>query len=191
MKLTEKRDMPTVYEPAEDSRLLASAAADRITDERVLEVGVGSGYVAQRIAAETAADVVGCDINPEACANARAEGIEVVRSNLTDPFVANSFDVVVFNPPYLPTPPEQEWDDPLEYALSGGEDGRRVIRPFLADLGRILRSDGRGFMLISSLTNVNAVSALAEDAGLDLAEILDESFPYERLIVCEITHANR
>ncbi len=191
MKLTEQRDMPTVYEPAEDSRLLASAAVERIADERVLEVGVGSGYVARRISSETDADVVGCDINPEACEKARRGGIEVVRSNLVDPFTANSFDVVVFNPPYLPTPPEKEWDDPLEDALSGGEDGRRVIRPFLADLGRVLRTDGRGFMLVSSLTDIDAVRSLAERAELDIEELADESFPYERLIVCGITHANR
>ena len=191
MKLTEQRDMPTVYEPAEDSRLLASAAVERITDERVLEVGVGSGYVARRIKSETDADVVGCDINPAACEKAWEGGIGVVRSNLLDPFTANSFDVVVFNPPYLPTPPENEWDDPLEHALSGGEDGRRVIRPFLADLGRVLREGGRGFMLISSLTDIDAVRSLAERAGLAVEELADESFPYERLIVCEITHTNR
>lgn len=191
MKLADRRGMVTIYEAAEDSRLLATASTERITDERVLEVGVGSGYVISRIATETDADVVGSDINPEACRKTRASGIEVVRGNLLEPFVADSFDVVVFNPPYLPTPPEQEWDDPLEYALSGGEDGRRVIRPFLVDLGRVLRSDGRAFVLVSSLTDIDAVMELAENAGLIASEIESESFPYERLVVLKITHANK
>lgn len=191
MRLADKRGMTTVYEAAEDSRLLAAASMERITDERVLEVGVGSGYVLSRIGTETDADVVGSDINPEACRKTRTNGIEVVRGNLLEPFVADSFDVVVFNPPYLPTPPEQEWDDPLEYALSGGEDGRRVIRPFLADLGRVLRSDGRAFVLVSSLTDIDAVTELAENADLIAGEIESESFPYERLVVLEITHANK
>lgn len=189
MTLADRREMPTVYEPAEDSRLLADTAVDHIDDgERVLEVGVGSGYVAVRVAEETDVRVVGCDINPEACRRAYREGIEAVRSNLTDPFRADSFDVVLFNPPYLPTPPEEEWDDPLEHALSGGEDGRRLIRPFLADVGRVLRSGGRCYLLVSTLTDIGAVTELAADAGLSVREIADESFPFERLVVLEITH---
>ena len=189
MTLEDRREMPTVYQAAEDSRLLAETVVDRIgDDERVLEVGVGSGYVAGRVAEETGARVVGCDVNPEACEMARDEGVEAVRSNLADPFAADSFDAVLFNPPYLPTPPEEEWDDPLEHALSGGEDGRRVVRPFLADVGRVLRPDGRVYLLISSLTDVDAVSELAADAGLAAREAAEESFPFERLVVLEITH---
>jgi release factor glutamine methyltransferase len=190
MKLAEHRDVPTIYEPAEDSRLLAETAIDHVDGGRVLEVGVGSGYVAERVAAETDASVLGCDISPEACSRARSEGIETVRSDLTRPFRADSFDVVLFNPPYLPTPPEAEWDDPLEYALSGGPDGRRVVRPFLADVGRVLKPGGRTYLLVSSLTDIEAVSELAADAGLTAREVAGERFPFERLVVLEITHGN-
>lgn len=190
MKLTEQRDVPTVYEAAEDSHLLAETVIERIEGGSVLEVGVGSGYVAGGVAAETDATVVGSDLNPDACSRARAEGIETVRANLTDPFEADSFDVVLFNPPYLPTPPEAEWDDPLEHALSGGPDGRRVIRPFLADVGRILRPAGRVYLLVSSLTDIDAVADLAAADGLTAREIASEAFSFERLVVLEITHRN-
>lgn len=190
MTLEDRREMPTVYEPAEDSRLLADTAVERVDGGVALEVGVGSGYVAAQVASATETRVVGCDINPEACVRAREAGIETVRSNLTDPFAADSFDVVLFNPPYLPTPPEEEWDDPLERALSGGEDGRRVIRPFLDDLGRVLRPAGRCLLLVSSLTDIDAVVKLAADAGFESREVAEESFPFERLVVLEITHAN-
>ncbi len=190
MKLADRRNIPTVYEPAEDSRLLAETAIDRIDGGRVLEVGVGSGYVGKRVGAETNAWVVGTDITPSACARAKAEGIETVRADLTRPFSGESFFAVLFNPPYLPTPPETEWDDPLKYALSGGPDGRRVIRPFLEDVGRVLRSDGRVYLLISSLTGIEAVCELADEAGLIAREIATESFPFERLVVLEITHRN-
>lgn len=191
MTLEKRREMPTVYQAAEDSHLLAETVRNRVdADERILEVGVGSGYVARRISETTGARVVGCDINPDACKAAREDGIETVRANLTDPFRTDSFDVVCFNPPYLPTPPEQEWDDPLEHALSGGEDGRRLIRPFLADVGRILRADGRVFLLVSSLTDIDAVDGLATEAGLTAREVAEESFPFERLVVLEITHRN-
>lgn len=191
MTLPERREMPTVYRPAEDSRLLADAAVEHVgTDDRVLEVGVGSGYVARRVAVETGACVVGSDVNPAACRTAHEAGVETVRADLLEPFAADSVDVVLCNPPYLPTPPELEWDDPLEHALSGGPDGRRLVRPLLADLGRVLRPAGRGYLLVSTLTDLDAVASLAADAGLDAREVADESVPFERLVVLEITQDN-
>ena len=191
MTLSDRREMPAVYEPAEDSRLLAEAVEAVVgADELVLEVGVGSGFVAARVHEAAGARVVGTDINPAACAAARAEGVESVRADLMDPIAPASVDVVLCNPPYLPTPPEREWDDPLEAALSGGEDGRRVVGPFLRDVGRVLRADGRAYLLVSSLTGLEAVADVAARAGLRTREVAEESFPFERLVVLEITTDN-
>ena len=191
MTLSDRREMPTVYEPAEDSRLLAETAATEVdAGEFVLEVGVGSGYVAATIRDEAGARVVGSDLNPHACEAARDAGVETVRANLLDPFADGTFDVVLFNPPYLPTPPDLAWDDPLEHALSGGEDGRRLVRPFLRDVGRVLRPTGRAYLLVSSLTGLDAVERLARAADLATRELADESFPFERLVVLEITRDN-
>jgi len=107
-----------------------------------------------------------------------------------DPIAANSVDVVLCNPPYLPTQPDEEWDDALEFALSGGEDGRSVVRPFLADVGRVLRPDGRAYLLVSSLTDIDAVRACARAQHLDSREVAERKVPFERLVVLEITHAN-
>lgn len=187
MTLSDRREMPTVYEAAEDSRLLAEAAAEAVGEgESVLEVGVGSGHVAEYVGEETGARVVGSDINPEACRQAYDRDIPAVRGNLTDPFADGVFDWVLFNPPYLPTPPEQEWDDPLEHALSGGEDGRRVIRPFIADVARVLAPGGRVLLLVSSLTDIDAVTDLAAEAGFTASEVAEEAFPFERLVVLEL-----
>jgi release factor glutamine methyltransferase len=191
MTPADRREMPAVYEPAEDSRLLAETVEGRIdADALVLEVGVGSGYVAARIGSRTGARVIGTDLNPAACASARAEGVEAVRADLLEPVRAGSADVVCCNPPYLPTPPERAWDDPLEHALSGGEDGRRVVRPFLRDVGRVLRPGGRAYLLVSSLTGLEAVADIAAGAGLRTRGIAEESFPFERLVVLEITRDN-
>ena len=180
-----------VYQPAEDSRLLAETAAGELDDlppdARVVDVGTGSGYVAAEVGEATGVDVLGVDISPLAVREAREHGVPVVRSNLLDG-LAGPFDAVLFNPPYLPTNPDAEWDDWMEYALSGGPDGRRAVDPFLDDLPRVLAPNGRAFLLVSSLTDVEAVTARAAENDLAARELADESFPFERLVVLELRH---
>ena len=202
MDLAARRGLETdVYQPAEDSQLLAQTAGDRLdkleqrlerygdapSDRlRVLEVGTGSGYVADQIATETEARVVAADLNPHAVKQARERGLEAVRADLVSPFSDGSFDAVVFNPPYLPTEPDHEWDDWMERALSGGEDGRAVIDPFLERVARVLAPGGIVLLLVSSLTGVDAVVETAGEAGFSVAAVADESFPFETLTILEL-----
>jgi release factor glutamine methyltransferase len=184
--LADQRDVPSVYQPAEDSRLLAETAVEFVDEGLVCDVGVGSGYVARRLADETAASVIGTDRSRPACEQARDAGVSAVQANLVAPLPADVFDAVVFNPPYLPTPPEREWGDPLEWALSGGEDGRAVIEPFLDDVGRTLDPDGQVLLLVSTLTDVDAVRDTAAEAGLVGESVAEESHPFERLVVLRL-----
>jgi release factor glutamine methyltransferase len=180
-----------VYQPAEDSGLLADAAREAVEpDHRVLDVGTGSGYVAARVG-QTGARVIGSDLNPHACRQARANGIEAVRTDLTDGFFENSFDVVVFNPPYLPTTAVQDQDDWLEHALSGGETGRNVIDPFIDSLARVLRPEGFALVLLSSLTGIEEVTTRACEAGFEIEEVVSESHFFECLVVLELSHTDR
>ncbi|WP_434521427.1 HemK2/MTQ2 family protein methyltransferase [Halorubrum sp. AS12] len=175
-------DDVAVYQPAEDSGLLAEAAVAE-AHGRVLEVGTGSGWVAQQIAEERDLDVVGSDLNPHAARQARERGVEAVVADLLSPFRADAFDAVCFNPPYLPTDPDNEWDDWMEHALSGGESGRELIEPFLADVGRVLAPDGVVLLLVSSLTGYDEVLELVEDVGFAAEPVVEESFPFETLTV--------
>lgn len=176
-----------VYQPAEDSALLASAAIDDVSSPQcVLDVGTGSGWVAEQVAGATEAHLVGSDLNPHACRQARKRGVETVRANLLTPFAADRFDVVLFNPPYLPTDPDNEWDDWMEHALSGGTDGRRLIVPFLDDVDRVLTADGVVYLLVSSLTGYEVVVDLAAEAGFETTEVAQESYPFEVLSVLRL-----
>jgi len=181
--LEKRRALDDVYQPAEDTRLLADAVTDHVeSGEQVLEVGTGSGFVAG-MAAGLGAEVIAADVNPHACRKARDHGLAVVRADLVSPFAADSFDWVVFNPPYLPTPPELDRDDWQGKALSGGDDGRRVVDPFLASVGRVLAPGGHVLLLLSSLTGIEEVLAFAADHGLAGEEVESEKHPFERLVV--------
>ncbi len=186
--LAERRGVETdVYQPAEDSRLLADAAVREIdADALVLEVGSGSGYVAERVAEEAGARVVGVDVNPYAARQTRDRGVEAVRGDLVEPFRDAVFDVVLSNPPYLPTDPDEERDDWVEVALSGGETGRAVIDPLLDSVGRVLAPGGTVFLLVSSLSGVDEVVERAAENGFSAVALSDDSFPFETLTVLKL-----
>jgi len=185
--LADQRDVETVYQPAEDSKLLADNAVEyAASGDWALDLGTGSGYIAHRLGEETGVSVIGSDINPDACKQARAAGVPAVRADQITPFRDDVFDVVAFNPPYLPTDPDREWDDWMGEALSGGENGREVIEPFLDDLRRVLAPDGDAFLLISSLTGIDAVREYARRSGLTTLELASEDHPYEKLVVLHL-----
>lgn len=186
--LAERRGTETeVYEAAEDSHLLARAAVTRAdAGDLVLDVGTGSGYVAVTVAETTGARVVGSDLNPHACRRAQEAGVEAVRADLVAPFQGSRFDLVTFNPPYLPTPEAEERDDWMERALSGGESGREVIEPFLDTVRRVLAPGGRMLLLVSSLTGIDAVRERARANGMTTRVVEEESFPFERLVVLSL-----
>ena len=178
-------DPAQVYLPAEDTNLLLKAAQDEIRPgDRVLEVGTGNGGIA--IALGPAASLcIATDINPHAAAHALAQGVDVVRTDLYAG-LRGPFDLVIFNPPYLPTQPEERLDDWLEYALDGGQDGRSVIRRFAADVRRVLAPSGRVLLLISSLTGLQEVSGIFSLQGFFVAIVHQERVEDEILYVLKI-----
>jgi release factor glutamine methyltransferase len=172
---------PEVYAPAEDTWLLLRAAGKECHDgERVLEIGCGSGIISASLSGR--ASVLATDINPHAVRAARDRGIEVVRTDLAAG-ICGRFDLILFNPPYLPTMPEERLDDWLEYALDGGPDGRRVISRFLSGAGRLLAPGGRVLLLVSSLTGISEVCMLIREAGFSPERIREETVEGELLTV--------
>lgn len=166
-------DASQVYMPAEDTFLLAAAAAAvvRPTD-RVIEIGTGSGYVAAAVQ-KMAPMTIGVDINPHAVLYAHeVNGVDAVRSDLFAA-VSGTFDLILFNAPYLPTLPEERVDDWLEYALSGGESGREVIERFLPQAVLHLADEGKILLLISSLTGLDEVKEMCRALGCS-AEVAAE-----------------
>jgi release factor glutamine methyltransferase len=175
---------PQVYPPEADSYLLLAAAEREVRPgERVLEVGTGSGLIAAALS--RTAVVVGVEINPHAAAATRDLGVEVVRSDLFAG-ICGTFDLVLFNPPYLPTGAGERIGDWLEYALDGGATGREVIDRFLAGLPAVLAPFGRALLLVSSLTGIDEVRAACTRQGLLAFVVAEERVEDETLSVLRI-----
>jgi len=149
-----------VYEPAEDSFLFAEHLL-REKGERVLDVGTGCGILAI-VAGANAVRIVGVDINPYAlrCTreNAKLNGLiekfSLVQGDLLRPLKRKAtFDLILFNAPYLPVPitDSESW---LERAWAGGKTGRQTIDRFIRQSPNYLASEGRILLLQSSLSDV-------------------------------------
>lgn len=157
---------PQVYEPAEDTFLLAENLAVE-KNSTALDVGTGTGLIALQMARK-ARYVLGVDINPIAVElareNARMNGIRNVEFRLSDLFenVSGKFDVVTFNAPYLPGEPEE----PIDLALVGGETGREVLDRFIDEVQDYLKPGGIVQIVQSSITGVEETLERLEKAGL-------------------------
>jgi len=177
-------DSGQVYSPEADTFLLLNAAQAEVKPgDRVLEVGTGSGCIAAELVRRC--KIVATDINPHAACCARDRGVDVVRGDLFSG-IRSTFDLILFNPPYLPTQPDERIDDWLEFALDGGTSGRVVIERFAADVDRVLAAGGRILLLISSLTGFDEVSVLFVRNGFSVEPVKQQTVEDEELYVLRI-----
>jgi len=175
-----------VYDPGEDSYLLLEAALREVRHgDRVLEVGAGSGVISLFVK-DIAASVVATDISPIACRNARLNGVQVVRADLHSG-VCGPFDLILFNPPYLPTVPEEQLGSWLNRAFDGGLTGRREIERFVKGFGRVLAPGGRVLTVISSITGIDESEALFKEKGFGMEIVATEKVPFEKLVVLKFS----
>jgi release factor glutamine methyltransferase len=178
-------DTNQVYAPAEDSWLLAKAAERVIQPgDQVLEIGVGSGYVSGRFTQSHL--VVGTDINPHAAYMASCCGIDVIVGDLFFG-LCHRFDLILFNPPYLPTNPDERIDDWLEYALDGGPNGCKTIEQFFAHAADYLAPGGRMLVLFSSLIDSKLIDKVLCTYGWKWIVVAEEIIEGERLYVLSCT----
>jgi release factor glutamine methyltransferase len=171
-----------VYEPAEDSELLAEVLEQNISPRMsVLDMGSGCGLLGI-IAAAAGCDVCAVDINPKAVeiakCNALLNNVEM-KCIVSDLFekVPDKFDIIVFNPPYLP-----DKDDVLgsEMWSNNGTIGR-----FIRQAKEHLNPGGMILLLTSSLTPTSAVVEEFGKIGLDATIMARRKVPWETLsVVC-------
>jgi len=179
-----------VYEPAEDSFLLAENF-DVNEGEVVLDVGTGCGIMAI-LAAKKVKKVVATDINPHAVnytrTNARHNGVlakmDIRQGSLFEPIKkGEKFDAIIFNAPYLPTSGDEEKKNWMYKAWAGGRSGRDIIDPFVSEAPKYLKKKGRVFLVQSSLSDVDKTVRRFKEGGLDAKIVAEKKFSFETIVV--------
>ncbi|MFE5677046.1 HemK2/MTQ2 family protein methyltransferase [Streptomyces erythrochromogenes] len=149
---------PGVYRPQADTGLLARALAHEGigpgTD--VMDIGTGSGALAL-LAASRGARVTAVDVSRRAVAAARLNGtrlglpLRVLHGDFTAVGRGRRFDIVLANPPYVPSPRARLPGRGPGRAWEGGEAGREVIDRICARAAALLRPGGVLLMVHSAL----------------------------------------
>lgn len=157
---------------------------------RVIDLCTGSGCIACALATEHPnMEVLALDIAPEALAlaqrNVEAQGVadrvsvresDLLAAVAADPENKGSFDVIVSNPPYIPSKVVDTLDAEVNdyeprLALDGGADGLELFRRFIGDAYDLLKPGG-----------VLAVELFEESLDQACAIALDHGFSEARIV---------
>ena len=195
-------DIPSrVYIPSEDTDLLLNVLEEEIikrnkTFKKAIEIGTGNAFLSLEIY-DNVNQLYSTDINPiviDYLLNVKdkynLEKMKVVYSNLFDSIDDNEkFDLIVFNPPYVPTEDLEKEDDSIngyDLAVNGGKDGREIIDSFLEKLPNHLEREGVCYLLVSSLNNPVEIIENLKLKKLNVEIIGSQKLFFEELFVLRI-----
>lgn len=199
---------PEVYEPCDDSFALVDALlADRANllqhhPALCLEIGCGSGYVITSLALMLRNEANGVeyfatDINPHAVEVTSetliSHGVhaEVINTDIASGLemrLAGLVDVMVVNPPYVPTPEDEVGRGGIVAAWAGGENGRSVIDKILPVADSLLSGKGWLYMVTLMSNNPSQLCALMRRKGYASKIIVQRSTEEESLHVIKFWH---
>lgn len=181
---------PATLVPRPDTETVVEVALAAFPDRApfsALDIGVGSGAILLAILAERpAAKGLGTDVSEDALAVARDNAANLglagraafLRTSWADGLADESFDLVVSNPPYIPSDeietlePEVRAHEP-RLALDGGPDGLNAYRVLAPEILRLLRPGGV-FAVEIGWDQSDPVEALFRHAGaIDVRTVRD------------------
>jgi len=181
--------------PRTDTELLAEKAIELLRlrkdreNVRVLDLCCGSGCIGTAICAHVPGlRVTMGDISPEALKVAKLNlGINNVARTVncleldalsSPPRVMGRFDLIVSNPPYIPTADIDTLDDSVKnyeprLALDGGRDGLDFYKSIIGSWKNVLKN--RGVMMLEcGIGQAESVMAMMKSAGfLNVCAIKD------------------
>lgn len=172
-----------VYEPEEDSFLLKETLEKYLLTKdkciKILDMGSGSGILAQACIDMGFKDVLAVDIDKEAIEHLKKQRINAIQSDLFDDYkFQEKFDLIIFNPPYLP---EDKYDKQAD--TTAGKKGYEIIARFLKQAKSHLNKNGVILLLFSSLSKPNIITKQAKTIGYNYKLLNKKKLFFEELYV--------
>ncbi|MEK6902631.1 MAG: HemK2/MTQ2 family protein methyltransferase, partial [archaeon] len=171
------------------SWLLANHLPD-VSGKKCLDMGSGSGIQTIALLNNGAASVTCVDVNIHALAATkkivehvfRDATVRYVESNLFEKVDREErFDVITFNPPYVPSE-EIKWME-----TDGGKKGRETIDRFLEQFSPFLAPKGTVFLLQTSLNGIQTTEQKLKRMKMNAKIIARKKLSFEELLVWKIT----
>ncbi|KAJ3163237.1 HemK methyltransferase member 2 [Geranomyces michiganensis] len=181
-----RADYRNIYEPAEDTFLFLDALQKEreflasLSPVICLEIGSGSGCVSVFLASLLApyhALFLSTDINSAAnratlqTALANHIPIDALRVDLM-PRLRTRIDVLLFNPPYVPTPSDEVGSHSIVAAWAGGIDGREVIDRLLPLVSDALSDQGVFYMVVVNENRPEELREVMRGFGFEMEVVM-------------------
>lgn len=190
---------PEVYEPSEDTFLLLDALEKDISyllnlkPQLAVEIGSGSGVVITAVSQifKSTCAYFATDINAQACVSTQTIAtknnvhVECLNMDLLKCFKYHLFDLIIFNPPYVVTSPEEICGFGLNRAWAGGMTGRIVIDKVLRDLPNLLSIRGVCYMVLLRDNNIKEIFTMMQELEFLCQIVLERKIPGEYLYICK------
>jgi len=177
-----------IYLPSDDTYLLLEVLKKESFLEKnvFLEIGPGSGilslslydYFENLYLVDIDLKVVNYLLNLKK--KYSLNKINIAQSDLFKKLNSKKFDVIVFNPPYVPS------ENIEEFSTDGGKDGSEIIYEFLKDLKNHLKKDGVCYLLVSSNNNLKKIYDIILKSHLTYNILKEKNIFFEKLMILKI-----
>jgi len=177
--------LPGVFRPHSDCWLLASEMRDRglARDARVLDLFTGSGALAIEAARGGARNTVAVDVSRRAVLSARLNvrradvRVDVRHGDLWAPVAEERFDLILANPPYLPSATEHPPSRGAARAWEAGSDGRALLDPLCDAAPAHMAAGGTLLLVQSAFAGESETLSRLAAAGLDATVVKRQRGP--------------
>lgn len=189
---------PSVLIPRPETEILVEQVLQRrdpAASLTVADIGTGSGAIAVSLAVHSQWKIFAVDIAQEsldtAQENSQIHGVDkkiaFLKGDLLDP-VAQPVDILVSNPPYIPSRDVLELDvqvkdhEPMR-ALDGGEDGLDFYRRICQGLPQVLRPDGLVAFEVGMGQARDVEQLLLASGVISRTEVIEDLAGIQRIVI--------
>ena len=183
-----------IYQPKEDSYLLKQEIENYLktldkkqkNNLKVLDMGSGLGIQAKACIKEgiKKQNILAVDIDTEVISNLKKLKIPSKHSNLFNNInKKQKYDLIIFNPPYLPED-KQGYDNLPD--TTAGKKGNEIILLFLKQAKHYLTKQGKILLLFSNLSKPRTIISYAKKLKYNYKKLNEKNMGFfEKLYVYE------